>query len=252
MEDASVDAVVSFETLEHLREHSQFVVEVRRVLRPGGRLIISTPDRTIYSAQHFNQFHMLELTYVEFKSLLRSKFANVAISHQRAILGSLITFLEVTGYWCSYELRDPEHIEASNGLSRAPYLIGIASESELPQLRSSAYVDQRSAWEAAHALARTLELELQLDDVKSRAAELESQRDEFQSALVDHRVRAADVERGQECRVRAAEEAVELKNAQLAEFQRSLAEAEHKFLQLMILKDEHTRLKDEHAAIGWP
>ena len=303
LDDASVDAVVSFETLEHLREHLKFIVEIKRVLRPGGRLIISTPDRTIYAAQHFNQFHMRELSYLEFESLLRSKFANVVISHQRAILGSLITFPEVIGSWRSYERRDPEHIEASNGLSRAPYLIGIASNSELPPLPSSAYVDLRSAWEAANALVRTSELdlqlddaksrvaelecerdefqsalvdhraraadallrtselELQLDDAKSRVAELECQRDEFQSALVDHRARAADLERRQERRVRAAEEVAELKNGQLAELQQRLAElqqrraelqqrlaelqqraeVEHKFLQLAIPKDEHTR-----------
>ena len=43
LEEASVDAVVSFETLEHIREHDDFVAEVKRVLRPGGLFIVSTP-----------------------------------------------------------------------------------------------------------------------------------------------------------------------------------------------------------------
>ena len=45
LENASVDAVVSFETLEHIREHGRFVAEVRRVLRPGGlfvRIVLPT------------------------------------------------------------------------------------------------------------------------------------------------------------------------------------------------------------------
>ena len=48
--DASVDAVVSFETIEHLWEHNQFLAEVRRVLRPGGWLIVSSPERDSFTS----------------------------------------------------------------------------------------------------------------------------------------------------------------------------------------------------------
>ena len=48
--DASVDVVVSFETLEHLRDQNRFLLETRRVLRPNGLFIVSTPDRLVYSA----------------------------------------------------------------------------------------------------------------------------------------------------------------------------------------------------------
>jgi ubiquinone/menaquinone biosynthesis C-methylase UbiE/glycosyltransferase involved in cell wall biosynthesis len=43
-EDESVGLVVSFETVEHLREPEQFLKEVKRVLKPGGRFIASVPD----------------------------------------------------------------------------------------------------------------------------------------------------------------------------------------------------------------
>ncbi len=42
--DNSVDLVVSFETVEHLREPASFLKEVRRVLKPGGRFICSVPN----------------------------------------------------------------------------------------------------------------------------------------------------------------------------------------------------------------
>jgi glycosyltransferase involved in cell wall biosynthesis/ubiquinone/menaquinone biosynthesis C-methylase UbiE len=42
--DHSVDVVVSFETLEHLRSPERFFKEVLRVLRPGGRVIVSVPN----------------------------------------------------------------------------------------------------------------------------------------------------------------------------------------------------------------
>jgi ubiquinone/menaquinone biosynthesis C-methylase UbiE len=42
--DSSVDLVVSFETVEHLREPGHFLKEVRRVLKPGGRFLCSVPN----------------------------------------------------------------------------------------------------------------------------------------------------------------------------------------------------------------
>ena len=54
IEDQSVDVVVSFETIEHFADQSGFVAEIDRVLRPDGLVIISSPDREIYSeAQNY-------------------------------------------------------------------------------------------------------------------------------------------------------------------------------------------------------
>ena len=44
--DASFDRVLSLETLEHVPEPLRFLSELRRVLRPGGRLVMSTPPAT--------------------------------------------------------------------------------------------------------------------------------------------------------------------------------------------------------------
>lgn len=43
VDDASVDLVLSTETLEHVPDPSQFLSEARRVLRPGGHLILTVP-----------------------------------------------------------------------------------------------------------------------------------------------------------------------------------------------------------------
>lgn len=42
--DASFDYIVSIEGIEHIENHFAFLREVRRVLRPGGRFILTTPN----------------------------------------------------------------------------------------------------------------------------------------------------------------------------------------------------------------
>ena len=57
-------AVVSFETIEHFDRQDDFLREVRRVLRPDGSFIVSTPDRDVYSpaGAPANPFHVRELS----------------------------------------------------------------------------------------------------------------------------------------------------------------------------------------------
>jgi SAM-dependent methyltransferase len=60
--DASFDAVVSFETVEHISDDRAFLTEVRRVLRPGGLLLLSTPNKDVTSPDGppANPFHVRE------------------------------------------------------------------------------------------------------------------------------------------------------------------------------------------------
>jgi SAM-dependent methyltransferase len=52
--DASFDCVVSIEVLEHLENQAQFVHELLRVTKPGGRLILTTPNiLSLPSRWHF-------------------------------------------------------------------------------------------------------------------------------------------------------------------------------------------------------
>ncbi|MBK8142717.1 MAG: class I SAM-dependent methyltransferase [Chitinophagaceae bacterium] len=48
VDNASFDVAVSFETLEHITDHDKMVAEIKRVIKPGGVLLISTPDKLIY------------------------------------------------------------------------------------------------------------------------------------------------------------------------------------------------------------
>src|SRR5450830_515618 len=76
--DHSVDLIVSFETIEHHEQHEEMMSEFKRVLRPGGLLLISNPDRYYYSdvPNYKNPYHVKELYENEFKGLLASHFKN--------------------------------------------------------------------------------------------------------------------------------------------------------------------------------
>lgn len=71
--DACLDVVVNFQVIEHLWDQAGFVRECARVLRPGGVLMVSTPNRITFSPGRdtpINPFHTRELDAGELTGLL--------------------------------------------------------------------------------------------------------------------------------------------------------------------------------------
>lgn len=75
--DFSFDMIISFETLEHLQDTDSFLQELKRVLKDGGQLIMSTPNRdnfSIYTKGVKNPFHVKEFAQDEFVELVTKFF----------------------------------------------------------------------------------------------------------------------------------------------------------------------------------
>ncbi len=136
--DHSVDAVVSFETIEHHDQHEQMFAEIRRVLRPGGLLVISSPDKYNYSVApgYSNPHHVKELFRHEFEDLLHRNFQNVELFGQRVLFGSAIFAENKKTEVISYRQENNESRQ-STGLAEPIYWIGIASDSQLPPVPSA-------------------------------------------------------------------------------------------------------------------
>jgi SAM-dependent methyltransferase len=83
--DASFDAVCSFETIEHVPDRDAFLAEMRRVLRPGGVFLVSTPRAASTELRPANPFHEVELAPADFEALLRTRFAEVELYGQRRL-----------------------------------------------------------------------------------------------------------------------------------------------------------------------
>lgn len=84
---ATFDVIVSFETLEHLtaEEQPDMLSEFARVLAPGGILILSSPNKHLYSDArgYVNPYHLRELYRDELARLLGQRFPAQQWYHQR-------------------------------------------------------------------------------------------------------------------------------------------------------------------------
>ena len=133
--DSQLDAVVSFETLEHLVEHDDLMTEFKRVLKADGVLVISTPDKAIYSGdEHHNEFHVKELYADEFKALIGRYFENAMFFGQSLQTVSSITTTENSGTKTSQSisLKKGQEFQASTQPSLPTYLIAVASDQTEP------------------------------------------------------------------------------------------------------------------------
>ena len=196
--DASFDVVVSFETVEHLDESDQAAMlgEFARVLKADGLLIISSPNKRLYSdaRNYVNEFHRHELYRDGFAALLSQAFPAQRWHHQRL------------GFWSGiWAEADSGGVEAwrgdSNNVVPCPppegmYFIALAarSDSALPAAppRISLFADaedseqrraQANAQEVLRLDAMLLESNAALYRQAERIQRLEAQIDKANQAI---------------------------------------------------------------------
>ncbi|MCP3798134.1 class I SAM-dependent methyltransferase [Allokutzneria sp. A3M-2-11 16] len=129
---STVDVVVNFQVIEHLWDQPGFLRECLRVLRPGGRLLISTPNRITFSPGRdtpLNPFHTRELAPSELDSLLTvagfvteqllglhhgPRLRSVEAAYQGSIIDAQVRVVLGDGVWPPDLLRDIGSITASD------------------------------------------------------------------------------------------------------------------------------------------
>ena len=89
----AVDVVVSFEVLEHVGDEEQALQEIHRVLKPGGHLAISVPNRWWIFETHGARLPLLPWNRVPFFSWLpkaiHDRYAHARIYRRREIVRKL-------------------------------------------------------------------------------------------------------------------------------------------------------------------
>ena len=74
IEDNSVDFVVTFQVIEHIEDDERFLQEIHRVLKPGGKVILTTPN--VMMSLTRNPWHTREYTPEQMGEVLKSSFDN--------------------------------------------------------------------------------------------------------------------------------------------------------------------------------
>jgi ubiquinone/menaquinone biosynthesis C-methylase UbiE len=192
--DQAVEVVTSFETIEHHAQHEEMLGEIKRVLQPGGLLIISSPNKLTYSdiPNYQNPFHVKELYYDEFAALLGRHFRHSRYFGQKLAVASFIYNLSAS------ESQPPRPLSGGAPALDAPfaplpnplYFVALCSDdpARVAQTLDTSYLDgaedvwndQMQAHAAeiarlqAHHQARETEWKQAHDTLKQQNAEKEA------------------------------------------------------------------------------
>ncbi len=130
--DGAVDVVVSLQVIEHLWDQEGFLRECQRVLRPGGALFVSTPNRITFSPGRdtpLNPFHTRELSGAELGGLVaEAGFVDVEVlglhhglrlreldaAHGGSIVEAQTAVVLGDGRWPADLLRDVESVRCAD------------------------------------------------------------------------------------------------------------------------------------------
>ena len=137
-DDNEFDRVVSFETLEHLAEHDRLLAEFRRVLKPDGFLILSSPDKASYSdgQNTVNEYHVKELYRDELETLIGRHFPACHLLGQKLMFNSAIWSMDGFTHVGLDQVSDGK-LASPVSFTQAPmYFIALcaAGQADLPDL----------------------------------------------------------------------------------------------------------------------
>jgi len=154
--NSSFDAVVSFETIEHLENPIKFIKEIERILKDKGIFIVSTPNKEIFSplcrepliSHHVKEFRINELTAL-FKTskikLYGQHFVNSTILPANAIINLCFMpfrvfkfmkdinrmFITLSNkFYYSFEKKGVDEIKNKGGLPSVFILLGQNKKDE--------------------------------------------------------------------------------------------------------------------------
>jgi O-antigen biosynthesis protein len=154
---ASIDVAVAFEILEHLEDQEGLVSELARVTAPGGLVIVSTPNRPVYSdaRSYTNPFHVRELDREQLVALLNARFSHVCVMGQQIRAGSM---LSRPPDGTAHEVITGPAPAGAGPATQPMYFVALCSCEDLPAVPDfSAYLEESNGYleEQEQAFRRT-------------------------------------------------------------------------------------------------
>jgi SAM-dependent methyltransferase len=75
--DNAYDTIVSFQVIEHIDKDKEYLKEIARVLKPGGKAYITTPNRPMSLSR--NPWHVREYTGPELEKIAKNYFSDAKV-----------------------------------------------------------------------------------------------------------------------------------------------------------------------------
>lgn len=75
VKDNSMDSLITLQVIEHIEDDHAFLKEIVRVLKPGAKAVIATPNKKMSLTR--NPWHVREYTATELDTLLKKYFTHV-------------------------------------------------------------------------------------------------------------------------------------------------------------------------------
>lgn len=114
----SFDTAVCLEVFEHVDDYEALLREAVRVLVPGGTLVLSTPNKLVWSPgkpKPINPWHISEFTREDFGKVLNAHLAEVKYWSQTTNVPGIIPFillnLRLQGYYVRRQSRTARVVE---------------------------------------------------------------------------------------------------------------------------------------------
>jgi SAM-dependent methyltransferase len=138
--DASIDMVVSMETIEHVPDWEAVLAEFRRILKPDGRLIASVPDRWVdASGRDPNPYHLHAFDWRKFAAGLSRHFI-IEARYQQAAPG---------GFKLQQSPRILQRVELESSID-SEWLLAVASVDPLAAGRETRDAYRHPAFQPAY------------------------------------------------------------------------------------------------------
>ena len=189
------DVIVCFEAIEHVEDHERLLSEVKRLLKDDGFLIISTPNKNMYSdnSNYTNPFHLKELNFDDFTHLLACYFSYNYLYGQQVITGSNIWRLLSNGVkYCDefmVEIEDGSFV-FKNEIDKIPmYFISISSNLQLGETvnKTSFLIDKSNMLNAQRDAQRDAQISSlfgQLQKSNAHASSLQQEISDMKKSVI--------------------------------------------------------------------